>query len=197
MGYSEVQLDRWSAWHYQEAVYTTRKHAGNQINLLRQSVATDEPAIAEIATNYLRRADIRLLGGVALHEPAGLRIVQDVGKAAQSYLAYATATVTHEKPQSAMLDNFPGVIDDWRRQLYGRTIQAFEVSTQSIAQQMEALSGAASRAQLHDLSGLRTKIREVALPVCATFITLAEQYGWPQPGVSSTEETILWADKVN
>jgi hypothetical protein len=194
MRFSESQLDRWAEWHSLEAVYTTNKHQAHQAGYLLRSVATDQPYIPEIADTYLRRASLRSLGGVALDKVGGLRIIQDVGKAAQTYLAYSVSALTHDRPGSQDLDNFPDVIGDWRQHLQAAdwTEPDYPYDDGPRAGLLQRAADIACQANLSSLGVLRDNVRTVALPVCAGLINLAEKHGWPRPGISSTEETQLW-----
>lgn len=193
--FQEESVSRWRQWMQLESLYGFRKFpiAVQYDYYQRVGVASGDFSWKESAVSYLMRGVTREIHGVR-----DLRQVQNVGKAALNIVNLAvTAECYHREPR-ATAKVVPGIV--------GRTLTNI---SQKFSEDYVALNKEGEREfatgldALHDtyvavMDGAVTpaqfvdEIVDIAAPINATFIMAAQTIGWPQPGVSSTEDVRPW-----
>ena len=143
-------------------------------------------------TSYLNRARLRAEG-----ECYDLRYAQNVGKAAHNIMAlWGTSLHAYRGVESVAEGHRVA-----RSQIIGELATAPVVLEPAIQHRIDDLRG-----QFIELQGLQDSIKQdgdggdayfklleiMAIPLQTGFIQAAENYGWPEPGLSSTEDVRLW-----
>jgi len=188
VGFSEAQLDKWANWLETETSYSVGKFpTSEQLRYFDIGVARGDFSFEMSALGYFKRAVLKA-GILSVGQAVALRAVQEVGKSAHNHLACAaTARVAFGQAPSFMGSMFD-TVDEWRGRLATQDIKSLPLTLATID---ELSLGFATTQQLQDEANTAEFTRVlagVALPVQATFIDLAETYGWPQPGISSSED---------
>ena len=192
MGYTAEQLDRWAAWLETETDYGLAKFpADAQLDYFAQGVARGDFSWKMSAVGYLNRAILRVHDGQPL-EGMELRTVQELGKAAHNHI---TCALVGRLAWDGTLDfrpAFSDVVGEWRAALATERMTQLELTRTTVTTQNERFDRLQAIQDADNPAEFDAYALEMGLPIQAAFLDLAERHGWPQPGVSSTEDVRLW-----
>jgi len=193
MGYTAEQLDQWATWLETETSYSLAKFGTpEQLQYFVDGVATSEFSWKMSAVGYLNRAILRMEDGRPIPSTE-LRTVQELGKSEHNHITCAAIGQLAWGRAGSLLPVFCDMVEAWREALATRDIAPLELVPATVAMQNQGFD---RLQELQDGNYAKTfdaHIRHIGLPVHAAFIDLAEQYGWPQSGTSSTQDARPWA----
>lgn len=204
--FTEREIDLWHQWMTEEFTHGVDNHGGvnahaGSVELLKRGVtrAPHDPWSGQ-ASRYMREA---VMAGPVLQERGtlpsgvGLKVTRAFGKCAQNNLAclaYGIVVFEGLEPEDV----------DYEAVLLGLTRSLGDLEIDSISQpylELDERLEDFSRRQYEELqilqssgnSGMfRHKLTSVAMVNSAGFIACTREWGWPTPGVSSTEDPTLW-----
>jgi hypothetical protein len=195
MRYSAEKLDRWATWLDIETSYAVTKiETSTQLRYFRSGVSRGDGDTSWMssAVSYISRASLRSPVGVPL-PGTELRVVQELGKAAHNHIACAAVGRLAATHGNSLIAAYLDVQDEWRRALNTRDVVPLGLGPRAVATQLEAFRDLQEAQDTGSPEVFEGQVLRMSLPVHVSFINAAENYGWPQPGLSSTADAVPWA----
>jgi hypothetical protein len=194
MSYGPDQLDRWATWLETETSYAFSKFKGRtaQLRDFSGGVYRGDTSFGARAVSYLQRAIVRTTEGRPV-PGTELRVVQELGKASLACIGCASVGRLALVGGNSLIAAFFDIADEWRTTLEAEDITPLALGVHAVAAQRKAFWLLQMIQDKGDGVDFEAHIRGMSLPLQATFINAAEQYAWPQPGLSSTADVVLWA----
>lgn len=194
------RVEAWRVWMQAEADYARRDSQKfldeEQARSFCEGITSGHFPWADSALNYLNRAVQRR--SLIQHKQVRLRIIQEVGKAAYNHIALGATALWQWESSPTMSDAIMTVIHE---QASGLVLEDdFSEYEQKIAN-LDASFLKEHYAGFEELQGLwkvnsrepfMRKLGDLAMPVQRVFIHQAENYGWPAPGLSSSDDVTEW-----
>jgi hypothetical protein len=179
--------ERFEHWMQTETSYALSKFGPDeQYPYWEAGITRGSFSFRSSALNYMRRA-VLAAEGVAVMPELGLKVVQNLGKAAHNLVAMdATATAYHAGRTgqiAAGFDRFYELSSD----LFGTApvgrddILAAEENRRRIFTELQSAQDSGNIGQFHDILGPELHF------AAQQFVSAAELYGWVVPGRTSGE----------
>jgi hypothetical protein len=193
MAFSAEQLDRWEAWLMAERAYAVTKFpADEQVRYFEQGVTVGPFSWRNSILGYMLRAALGSQNGRPL-AGRSLRMVQETGKSAHNLATLAATGRVVLLGANDMSEGFSTVVGELRHALANQAVDPILPTEVVVADQKAAFADLQVIQNEGAPESFDARVMGMNLPVHAGFITLAEAYGWPQPGLSSTQDVQPWA----
>jgi hypothetical protein len=184
-------LDKWRRWGTIEYGYAFEKYKTQEtgVSHFNQGVVTGERAWLDQAHSYFRGKVFEQ--GLGTDKVIDLKYSQSFLKAGFNILACASVAQVAFGKQGQVVDSFNQLVDQWGVVL--ATLDASHISeTPDNSELTPGYTLLEQFQKTEDSYKFMRLIQGIALPICATSVVIAEKYGWPKPGVSSTEDVTDW-----
>lgn len=193
MRFTEAQLDLWQAWLVTETGYSVTKFPTEaQIDYFNEGVTRGSFSWRQSAVGYMVRAVQRVENGQII-QGNGPKATQEVAKAGHNHtMCAATGRLVLAGARGSLAGIFAGVVMDWRTELAKGGVEPVDLTPVAVAAQRAAFDELQRIQDSGTAAEFDHAIREMTLPLHAGAISLAAEYGWPQPGLSSTADLVPW-----